>query len=137
MNSVILAFIILAILISVLALRKSKQNKFYTNTFVLNPLGIFVWGDGLVLGPFWAVSGIVWWLLQLDIEWIIKYVLVFWMIRSAYEVVYWIAHQSTDADYTPPTPPFLQHLDRNEIRILYQLWHMGVVIVSLFLFVYL
>jgi hypothetical protein len=105
---------------------RSKQGKFYSDTPWLLPMGIFVWGDGLVIGPFWAVSsGVLMWLSWLDV---VRYCLVFYSVRSAYEVVYWLNHQAVGKTYRPPLFRHIAWLGSEEAAILYQLMNMCQVI---------
>jgi hypothetical protein len=36
-----------------------KKGEFYRDAFVFAPFGIYVWGDALILAPFWAIAAIV------------------------------------------------------------------------------
>jgi hypothetical protein len=65
-----------------------------------------------------------------------RYYLLFFMIRSFFEVVYWINHQVAQRDYIPPLPKWLSHLGPNEAAIVYQLVNMIWVIVSLSVFIF-
>jgi hypothetical protein len=105
--------------IAIFSWQKSKRQQFYSNTPGLIPLGVFVWGDGLVLGPFWFLSGIV--MMMLSPLNCLRYYALFFMVRSMYEVVYWLNHQATRSDYTPPLPSYLSWLQPNEAAIVYQL----------------
>src|SRR5687768_11298572 len=76
-----------------------RKGGFYTNTHWLVPMGIFVWGDALVIAPFWAGMSLIGiWLAPLDI---LRFMLLFYTIRSGYEVIYWINHQVVQRDYVP------------------------------------
>ncbi len=111
---------------------KSKHNQFYTDTIILSPLGIYVWGDGLVLAPFWIASATLAILFKLTLLWLVRYHLIFWIVRSGYEVIYWLAHQAANSDYTPPIGRHTPWLKTNDARIIYQLIHTCVVVLSLF-----
>jgi hypothetical protein len=101
---------------------------------LLLPLGIFVWGDALILGPFWMLSAVIfYWLTPVMI---VRYFLTFFLFRSTYEVVYWINHQVAQKNYDPPLFRRLTWINANEAAILYQLLNMCQVIlcvVGLFL----
>lgn len=68
-----------------------KKNPFGLCRWFL-PLGAFVWGDLVVLGPFWLiVSGLILWTQQWLMAWII--ISLFWTLRSLGEMIYWFNEQ--------------------------------------------
>jgi hypothetical protein len=103
------------------AWHQSKQGSFYQDTFMWGWLGIYVWGDGLVLGPFWLLMAI--WITIVPTKIAILTVLAFYAIRSAYEVIYWLVHQTTARDYKPPFLRQFEWLDANAAAIVYQVGH--------------
>lgn len=125
---------IVGLVIIVCAIYFSKKGQFYSDTHLLIPLGIFVWGDGLVLGPFWFLSGLLF--SQLDLLFILRYVLLFWAIRSGYEVVYWLTHQASRHEYEPPLFRNISWLNAQQGAILYQLMTTLGLFFSLFGLVY-
>lgn len=128
-NLFTLSLLLIAAVVFFLSLEKSKKNGFYADTPWLIPLGIFVWGDGLILGPLWMVSALVfYWLSPLNI---LRYFLLFFAIRSSYEVIYWINHQVAKKDYRPPLFRHISWLGANEAAILYQLLNMSWVVLNL------
>lgn len=125
----LLAFSVLNLLIFYFAIRQSKAGNFYTDTPLLTLLGIFVWGDALVIAPFWALTALVGlWATPLQI---LRFILLFYAIRAAYEVIYWINHQVVHRDYIPPLVRRFAWLKANDAAILYQLLNMLQVIISL------
>lgn len=126
---ILLAFSLFNLAIFFRALHFVKKGGFYTNSHWLVPIGIFVWGDALVIAPFWAVMSIVaLWLSPLNI---LRFVLLFYAIRAAYEVIYWINHQVAQRDYVPPLFQNVKWLKPNDAAILYQLITMIQVVISL------
>lgn len=65
-----------------------KQKKFYQKTPYLFPLGVFVWGDGLVVLPFWATVCLLAAVISAHI--LIVSALIFWIIRAVVEIQYWL-----------------------------------------------
>ncbi|HYD35415.1 MAG TPA: hypothetical protein VD999_05080 [Vitreimonas sp.] len=128
-SSLCIALGLISILVFVVALTKSRRGQFYSDTPALFPLGIFVWGDALALAPFWLVAAIIFWWLEPVM--IARLLCVFFAIRAAYEVVYWINHQVAHRDYCPPMFRQVKWLGANEAAILYQLMNMLQVIVAL------
>lgn len=120
-----LVFLILLFLISLFIFSKSidfsKKNGFYKDAFGLFPLGIYVWGDGLILAPFWMLVSLIFYFLS-AIQ-IMRFFLIFYLVRSFYEVIYWLVHQSSSKDYQPPFFRNVDFLGAQESAILYQLWH--------------
>lgn len=116
---VVSLFLLLNVVITYLAITRTRNNQFYSDTFWLLPLGIFVWGDALIIAPFWIFSASLFYFLS-EIE-ILRFVLLFFIIRSAYEVVYWIVHQVMQRKYNPPLFRRITWLSPNDSAVLYQL----------------
>ncbi len=114
-----------------LAIFFSRRKQFYSDTFTFFPLGAYVWGDGLILGPFWLVSAIL--LSGVTPQLGIRFFFLFYAIRSAYEVVYWLNHQVAQRAYIPPLFRRWEWLNANESAILYQLMHTCICVIMLFL----
>ena len=65
------------------------------------PLGAFVWGDLLVITPFWIATGFI----SLYAENLTIFNLlfwIFWLVRARGEVQYWIAEQFTHKKRNKP-----------------------------------
>lgn len=64
-------------------------------------MGIFVWGDAVALGPFWAfVSGLC--LFFKDFTLFLLIVSLFWSVRSIGEMIYWFNQQFSQLNRNPP-----------------------------------
>ncbi len=129
----IAAWTIFHLLILKIALNKVNKSGFYSDTPYLQWLGVFVWGDALILSPFWILSSILFFFMP--IQMILRYILVFFLLRSLFEVVYWLNHQAVKSEYRPPLFRRWQQIGTNEAAILYQLINMcqAVVLGSLLL----
>ena len=125
---------LISIYLVVLAVKKSRSGSFYQDTHWLSFLGIYVWGDALILAPFWLLSaGLFLFFSQVEV---IRYFLLFLVVRSLYEVLYWITHQVAKKDYRPPLFRSIKWLGANEAAILYQLLHMCLVILGVAALIY-
>lgn len=122
-------FLILNLFIFTKAIKKSKK-EFYSDTFFLSLFGIYVWGDALILAPFWILSSMIFLFIS-DLN-ILKYILFFYSIRSFFEVIYWLNHQSVKSSYNPPFFRKFKWIKANESAILYQLFHTGIVVIGAF-----
>lgn len=132
----ILVFPLLSLSLIVLffiALTLCKRGEFYRDSFAFTPFGIYVWGDALVLAPFWAVALII--LGFFPPLYLLRFFLLFWTFRSAYEVVYWIGHQWAKSNYTPALLRNVKWLKPNDAAILYQVWSMCFTVTALFAFI--
>lgn len=69
-----------------------KKNNHFGITHWLWPIGAFVWGDVLVLAPFWIVISLFAFALDSALLFWCIYSL-FWVVRSAGEVMYWLLEQ--------------------------------------------
>ena len=76
-------------------------NKAFTPTLPLYVMGIFVWGDAVMIGFFGSMLALVtlvvadWYLFLLGI-------MVFWLVRSAGETIYWLNQQFSTLRRNPP-----------------------------------
>ncbi len=79
----------------------SRKANTYGITWGLFPLGIFVWGDAVIFGPFWAGASIVSLLLK---DWLLFLLVfsVFWVVRSLGETIYWFNQQFSGTHRYPP-----------------------------------
>lgn len=92
---------------------------FYRDTPGAFWLGIYVWGDALILAPFWFISAGLF--LVFPPLFTIRYLLLFFAVRAGYEVIYWLNHQAVKDTYRPPLFRGIKWLQVNEAAILYQL----------------
>lgn len=124
--ALIVFWLVMALVVSYLAWRKRHQ-KFYTNTPFLWWLGIYVWGDALVLGPFWVLSAGIWW--WLPFKAIAQYLAIFFILRSCIEIAYWLLYQFVPGKHAqaPDLGGVLQDYDPEQRAILYQVTHTCVV----------
>jgi hypothetical protein len=119
----------LSLIVFWLALKKSQKDQFLSDTFPLIWMGIFVWGDALVLAPFWFLSSIAFiWLPWISI---LRWWLVFGIVREVFEVVYWLNHQASKSTYRPPLVRNFKWLSAEQGAILFQLFAMCQVVVYL------
>lgn len=128
--ALILLLIIINIIALLIAIKKIKK-EFYSDIFLLAPLGIYIWGDALILAPFWIISGIIFFFIPVIS--ILKYIIIFYTARSFYEVIYWLNHQAVKDSYNPPFFRKIKSIGSNESAILYQLIHTCIVIVGIFI----
>jgi hypothetical protein len=112
----------LSVIVFIHGIQQSKKGNFYTDTPFLFPLGIFVWGDAIVLGLFWAVLALG----SIAMSWmsILRVLFIFFALRSAFEVVYWLNQQAIHSEYMPPLFRRFHWLKAQDAAILYQLLNM-------------
>ncbi|MBW7944827.1 hypothetical protein H3C70_05530 [Patescibacteria group bacterium] len=79
----------------------SRKGRAFTDTIFLGWLGIFVWGDAVVFGPFWFLAAFITLLLR---DWYLFAVIisVFWVVRSVGEMIYWFNQQFSPLRRNPP-----------------------------------
>ena len=119
------------------SLHETKNKKrAYGLTPYLFFLGAFVWGDVLVLGPFWIASTIFvlllndWYLFLLIIS-------IFWAIRSLGETIYWLNEQFAGKNRNPPhTLNFHKLIEGDAIWFVYQLFWQCVFVFSVIASIY-
>lgn len=94
-------------------------------------LGIFVWGDAVVIGPFWMLICAVVLFVQ---DWYLFLVIfsIFWVVRSAGEVIYWICEQFAGTHRNPPqTLRFYKFIKSDAIWFIYQLFWQCILVISI------
>jgi hypothetical protein len=118
--------ITISIVLTVIAFILCKKGKFYSDTPFLFPLGIYVWGDALVLAPTWGIVSLFAYS-RPNVQ-IFSIYLLFMGLRSFFEVIYWLLHQFSGKSYNPPLFRNVGWIKQNEVAILYQLLHTLVVV---------
>ncbi len=95
----------------------------------LKVLGIYIWGDALIIIPLW---GIILAFALIDHHLGIRAIISLYGARALGEMVYWIHQQFGPRTYRP-CDFGLTHLDTHAIYILYQLANMAQLIIALIL----
>ena len=114
-----------------------RKGHAFTLTRGLSMLGMFVWGDVLVLSIFWALVALVsfllsdWWLFLLTVS-------IFWLVRSVGETIYWFLQQFAVVKRDPPESLAGYRFVKNEsIWFIYQVMWQCVTVISLVTTIYL
>lgn len=113
-----------------------KHNPFGLTPWLL-PYGIFVWGDGVILGTFWFVISVVSLLLK---NWylFLLFISSFWFIRSLGETIYWLSEQFSTKNRNPPETLFGYKLFKNDsIWFVYQTFYQCLTVITLVITIYL
>jgi hypothetical protein len=112
-----------------------KKNVFgLTNHLVF--LGAFVWGDIIVLGPFWILISTVTILLN---DWYLFLLIlsVFWVVRSLGETIYWLNEQFATKNRNPAnTLRFYKIFKNDSVWFVYQLINQCILVVSIIFSIY-
>jgi hypothetical protein len=135
MNSIQQSIVILYGLVSLVAFVKGwYEVKHNANRHGLTPfglLGIFIWTDAVVIGLFWVLASIF--ILLVD-KWLIGLLIIvlFWVVRSAGEALYWILQQfATKKLDEPETVPWHNIFPGQSVYIAQQVWWQMVLVTSL------
>ncbi len=116
------------------SLRQCRAQHFYQETPLGWVFGIFVWGDAVVLLPWWmGVTIASHWLSLIHVA---RIIFLFWTVRAGYEVLYWLNHQAVKSSEVPPLLRSIKWLGSNEVAILYQVGQMCIALTSLILFLW-
>lgn len=142
MTTLELSLIVVCGLISLLALIKGfyevyKKDNPFGQPFILFFLGIFVWGDAVILGLFWFLASLICFLLQ---DWLLFLLIisVFWLVRSLGEISYWINQQFSPIIRNPPKTLFAYRWFKNDsIWFIYQLVWQCLLVISILTTIYL
>lgn len=118
----IIIFSIFNFFIFLKAIYEIKKRNPYGLTKYLFFVGAFVWGDVLVIAPFWVIVTFIsllinsWFLFLLFIS-------LFWVIRSLGETIYWLNEQFAFKKRNPPqTLNFHKLINGEAIWFIYQLF---------------
>lgn len=117
-------------------LRLKNKKSVYTLTDYLFFLGAFVWGDIIILGPFWIIVSLV--SIYLN-SWNLFLTLVslFWSIRSFGEIVYWLNEQFGGKNRNPPhTLKLYKYIKNDAVWFLNQLFWECIFVFSILLSLY-
>lgn len=107
------------------------QHTYFGLSYVLIPLGAFVWIDGVVLGVFWTIVSLFLLILNNPTITLLVFAL-FWTVRSAGEVLYWFLEQFASKKRNPPPTLFLYRFFPNEsVWIVMQLLWQCILVCSL------
>lgn len=131
------AFVIINLLLSAKGFYESaKKKNAYGEVFIFGPLGIFVWGDAVVFGLFWAGSAIASLVLG---DWILFLLIasLFWVVRSLGETIYWFNQQfSTVTRVEPKGRPLYRYFHNDSVWFVYQISQQCITVISLVFSIY-
>jgi hypothetical protein len=99
-------------------------------------IGIFVWGDAIIISPFWIIAVSI---VQLTQDWsLFLFILsVFWIVRSTGEVIYWLNEQFASKNRNPPPKLVLYSFFGNDsVWFIYQLFWQCILVLSIIAAVY-
>ena len=123
LRSILIIIALIHIVIYFKAVDKvKKQKKFYDNVhpLLVHVFGIFVWGDALVLAPFFIITSIALFIIN-NIYLTIAVYATYMFLRQFGEVIYWLLQQfSQKKEYRPPDKGW-EYLKTDELHIIYQL----------------
>lgn len=99
-------------------------------------LGIFVWGDALILSLFWSVTAVICLWLQ-DLWLFLSIVSIFWLVRSVGETFYWFLQQFASEKRDAPESLIGYNLVKNEsIWFIYQVMWQCLTVISVMSSIY-
>lgn len=102
-NPILVFLAIFAGIATYFGLRNSAQKK---NSFgltpLLSPLGIFVWGDAITIGPFWLGVAALAYITQ-EPHLLYLCISLFWLVRAHGEVQYWLHEQFVSKHRNAPS----------------------------------
>ena len=135
---VMTVFGIFSLLVFFRGLREvANKDRAFSNTRLLFWMGIFVWGDAVIIGLFWSLVSLTCILLD---DWILFALIgsVFWIVRSLGETIYWIHQQYAPMIRNHPKDMVGFHLFKNDsIWFVYQIAWQCIMVVSIVMTIYL
>jgi len=136
---IVIVYAVISIIVFLRSLFESiKNNKnSYGDTHFLYPLGIFVWGDGIIIGAFWIISSIISLLLN-DFLLFLLIIAVFWAVRSYGEATYWFNQQFSPIIRNPAEKLIgYKYIKKDSIWFMYQVLWQCILIISIIISIYL
>jgi len=133
----LIIFAVLSFFSAVIGFKNSKKGNTNQLTPYLFFLGAFVWADAAIFGIFWLVVAFICLLKQ---DWLLFLLVtsVFWVVRSAGEVIYWLNEQfSTKVRNKPKTLHLFKFFPNESIWFVYQIIWQCVLVLTLISSVYL
>ena len=136
-ENIIVIFVVLSLIVFIKGLQQSiKKKNPYGATSYFSWLGIFVWGDAIILGPFWFLSSLASYLLK---NWFLFLLIisVFWVVRSLGETIYWLNQQfsKTHSHYYEKLTGY-RFFKSDAILFIYQVFWQCIFIFSIIFSVY-
>ncbi len=133
----VLDFIALCVLIVsvstlLVAVQRIRSGSFMGETPWVYPLGIYVWGDALILAPVWSAFAILYFTNSFSTQNLAAAVVLYYLLRSFFEVIYWLNHQATNKTFVAPLLR-TSGLSAEQAAIIFQLGHMTIVLVCAWL----
>lgn len=140
MNDLQFYFVIVYILFNCACLfiffKQFKKKNYFGLSGIFNLIGIFVWGDAVLIAPFWILASIFC-LYVKSFELFLVFLSVFWLIRSFGEVIYWINQQFSTVKRDKPKDlwPY-KFFENDSVYFIYQLYWQIILILSVIAVVY-
>lgn len=114
-----------------------KDNAFGGGSVLLFLLGVFVWGDAVIIGAFWILTMTICLLLN-DWNLFLLVISLFWIVRSVGEIAYWIGQQFSPIMRNPPKNLMGYRWFKNDsIWFVYQVFWQCVLVISITASIYL
>lgn len=133
---IILSSLLFNVLIVVLAVSNVRNGNVFKETPFLSWLGIFVWGDALVISPFWIISSLISYFTE-SMSLFLFINSLFWVIRSLGEIWYWLNQQFSSKLRNPPDKLLLHSLLKNDsVWFVYQVFWQCIFVFSVVSSVY-
>ena len=126
-----LPLLLYSLVATVIGFYKSKNNQTHSLAHPFYPLGIFVFADALIIGPFWVITAFFF-LVYPSLVLLGLVFSVFWAVRSFGETIYWLNQQFSPIKREPPQKFLLYKLVKNDsVWFLHQLIAQVTLVVSL------
>ena len=129
----------LYLLATILGIIHTVNSDFSAISWAFVPMGIFIWGDALILGPF-IISGIIWLWFKDKSTWTGLFFSTYLTVRSFIEIIYSLNAQFTDSvrpwEMSWMSLGIVKSFGRAEIFVLYQLLFTCVFIINSLVFIY-
>lgn len=132
----LLIFIGFNAVVFIKAWKECKTKNAYGATWMLYPLGMFVWGDALIFSVFWIGISLVC-LLFSKVYLFLLGISLFWAIRSFGETIYWFNQQfSTIQREDPQKVKFYSFFQNDSVWFIHQIAHQCITVIALLSSIY-
>ena len=130
---VVLALGAIALIFLITGIIKCRRGQAFAKFLPLNLIGAFVWGDAVPLGFFWTLAAAA---ILLWSSWriLLLTLILFWLVRSVGETIYWLNQQFSKEVRVPPhTLWFHPFFKNNSVWFVYQVFWQCVTVITLLL----
>jgi hypothetical protein len=124
-------YLLLAVVALIQSVMRVRQNQSYSLATPFQFLGIYVWGDALLIAPYWLGTSLISLFLN-DWLFFLLTISLFWVVRGFGETIYWLNQQFSPILREPPEKFWhYQFVKDDSVWFMYQVFSQIITITAL------